>query len=141
MIGVNDHMARNATRWIRPVILATLGAAAITLAAPANADPDTDFANQLHTYGIYGPKDYNAWIGKIQCKRLATGLDANANVAAVFLKKNLDKDTTEQQTYEFLNAAINTYCPEQHHVIDSLAGGGSAPAPMPAGAPLPAEQG
>ena len=75
-------MAKSAMRWFRPVILATLGAAAITLAAPANADPDTDFANQLHTYGIYGPKDFNAWIGKIQCKRLRTGLDANAGEAA-----------------------------------------------------------
>lgn len=123
-------------RWLRPVILATLGAAAITMAAPANADPDTDFANQLHTYGIYGPKDFNAWIGKIQCKRLATGLDANAGEAAVFLKRNLAKTTTEQQAYQFLNAAINTYCPEQRPVIDSLAG-----IPAPAGAPLAAEQG
>jgi hypothetical protein len=129
-------MAKSAMRWIRPVILATLGAAAITLAAPANADPDTDFANQLHTYGIYGPKDFNAWIGKIQCKRLATGLDANAGEAAVFLKTNLAKTTTEQQAYQFLNSAINTYCPEQRPVIDSLAG-----IPAPAGAPLPAEQG
>jgi hypothetical protein len=140
MIGVHDLMAKRAMRWIRPVILATLGAAAITLAAPANADPDTDFANQLHTYGIYGPKDFNAWIGKIQCKRLNTGLDANANEAAVFLKKNLAKDTTEQQAYQFLNAAIDTYCPDKKPVISSLAGG-AAPAPVANGAPLPAEQG
>jgi hypothetical protein len=61
--------------------LATVIAAfslAAAAAGPAHADPDTDFSNQLHTYGIYGPKDYNAWIGKIQCKRLSTGLDANA---------------------------------------------------------------
>jgi Protein of unknown function (DUF732) len=140
MIGVNDQMAKHAKRWIRPVIWATVGAAAVALAAPANADPDTDFANQLHTYGIYGPKDYNAWIGKIQCKRLATGLDANAGKAAVFLKTNLPKDTTEQQVYQFLNASINTYCPDQRPVIDSLAGI-SAPAPAPAGTALPAEQG
>ena len=131
-------MAKSAMRWFRPVILATLGAAAITLAAPANADPDTDFANQLHTYGIYGPKDFNAWIGKIQCKRLRTGLDANAGEAAAFLKTNLGKDTTEQQAYQFLNAGIDTYCPDQRPVIDTLAG---IPAPAPAGAPLPAEQG
>jgi hypothetical protein len=140
MIGVNDLMAKSGLRGIRPVILATLAVAAMTLAAPANADPDTDFGNQLHTYGIYGPKDFNAWIGKIQCKRLATGLDANAGEAAVFLKKNLAKTTTEQQAYQFLNAAINTYCPEQRPVIDSLAGN-HASAPAPAGAPLPAEQG
>jgi Protein of unknown function (DUF732) len=88
--------------------------------APANADPDTDFANQLHTYGIYGPRDYNAWLGKIQCKRLATGLDANAGEAATFLHTNLPKDTSEQQVYEFLSAGIDFYCPDQRHVVDSL---------------------
>jgi hypothetical protein len=40
-------------------------AATIMLAAPARADVDTDFANQLHTYGIYGQRDYNAWLAKI----------------------------------------------------------------------------
>jgi ribose transport system permease protein/erythritol transport system permease protein len=42
--------------------------AGLAVARPAHADPDTDFANQLQ--GIYGPKDYNAWIGKNVCKRL-----------------------------------------------------------------------
>jgi hypothetical protein len=40
---------------------AAIVAVAITLAAPAHADGDTDFANQLHTYGLYGQRDYNAW--------------------------------------------------------------------------------
>ena len=26
----------------------------------AHADVDTNFANQLHGYGIYGPRDYDA---------------------------------------------------------------------------------
>ena len=51
-------------------------------AAPAHADPDTDFANELHIYGIYGQKDYNAWIGKITCKRLYNGVDHDANESA-----------------------------------------------------------
>ena len=51
---------------------------ALGFAAPAVADPDTAFTNELNTYGIYGQKDYNAWIGKITCKRIATGVDANA---------------------------------------------------------------
>lgn len=124
---------------VKAVILATIAVTAgIGLAAPANADPDTDFAAELHTYGIYGQRDYNAWIGKITCKRVATGLDANAGEAATFLHGNLQKGTTEQQVYEFLNAAINTYCPEQRPFVDRLAG---IPAPSPAGAPLPAEQG
>ncbi|TLH68481.1 hypothetical protein C1S82_26700, partial [Mycolicibacterium cosmeticum] len=52
-----------------------IACAAIGLAAPAAADPaydrdpDTNFAHELHTYGIYGQKDYNAWIGKLVCKR------------------------------------------------------------------------
>lgn len=112
---------------------------AVAVAGPAHADPDTDFSNELHIYGIYGPKDYNAWIGKIECKRLRTGLDANAAEAAVFLKTNLPRGTGEQPIYQFLSAAINYYCPDQRPVVDSLAGIGPA-APPPAGAPLPAEQ-
>jgi Protein of unknown function (DUF732) len=113
---------------------------AAAAAGPAHADPDTDFTNQLHTYGIYGPKDYNAWIGKIQCKRLSTGLDANANEAAVFLKKNLARGSTEQQIYQFLSAGIDYYCPDQRFVVDSLAGVPPALPPEPWQV-LPAEQG
>ena len=62
---------------MKGIRLASIAAAAIApalvFAAPAHADPDTDFANELHTYGIYGQKDYNAWIGKITCKRLYNG--------------------------------------------------------------------
>ena len=35
-------------------------ATAASLAAPAHADTDSDFVGQLHTYGIYGPHDYDA---------------------------------------------------------------------------------
>ena len=132
---MNGHRIRK----VKSVILTTIAVTAgIVLAAPANADPDTDFSNELHVYGIYGPKDYNAWIGKITCKRLRTGLDANANEAAVFLKKNLDKDSTEQQVYQFLGASINYSCDDQQGVLTSIAG---LPAPAPAGNALPAEQG
>ena len=122
-------------------VLATAIAAfavATVAAGPAHADPDTDFANELHTYGIYGPKDYNAWIGKIECKRLHTGVDANATEAAVFLKTNLPRGSSEQSIYQFLSAGINYYCPEERPVVDSLAGVPQAP---PAGPALPAEQG
>jgi hypothetical protein len=122
--------------------LSAVAACSLALAAvaPANADPDTDFANELHVYGIYGPKDYNAWIGKIECKRLRTGLDANAGEAAVFLKTNLARGTSEQAIYQFLSAGINYYCPDQRPVVDSLAGRPQV-SPAPVGAPLPAEQG
>ena len=99
--------------------------ATVSVAVPvtAQADPDTDFANELHSFGIYGPRDYNAWIGKIECKRLHTGVDANATEAAVFLKTNLPRGSSEQSIYQFLSAGINYYCPEERPVVDSLAGG------------------
>ena len=50
-------------------------AAAISLSAPAYADPDTDFDNQLGRFGIYGPHDYNPYIAKIVCHRLGVGVD------------------------------------------------------------------
>ena len=113
-------MGRHRIRWVKTVILATFSALAVILAAPAQADTDTDFTNELHTYGIYGQKDYNAWIGKIVCKRMRTGLDANAGEAATFLKLNLDKDSDEQQVYQFLGGAIRFYCPDQQPVLDAL---------------------
>jgi hypothetical protein len=90
-------------------------------AAPARADTDTDFATQLHGYGIYGQRDYNAWLGKITCERLATRLDANAIDSAKFLSANLPRGTTTEQTWQFLSAALATYCPEQLSVLSAAA--------------------
>lgn len=97
--------------------------AAMTLvsAVPAQADPDQDFAAQLHTYGIYGPRDYNAWIGKIVCKRLYTGVDPDAYASAAFVGKNLPKGSTTQQAWQFVGAAITTYCPDQMPVLQRVA--------------------
>jgi hypothetical protein len=97
---------------------AVLTAAAVGTAAPAVADPDTDFANELHTYGIYGQKDYNAWIGKIMCKRLYTGVDPDVFATARFIQMNLEKGTTTEQTYQFIGAGLKTYCPEKLPVLD-----------------------
>jgi sulfite reductase beta subunit-like hemoprotein len=92
------------------------------LAAPAaHADVDTDFANRLHTYGIYGQRDYNAWLAKITCERLDDGLDSNAEKSAVFLSTNLPHGSTTEQTWQFLAAAINTYCPDRTAVLTSVA--------------------
>lgn len=88
-------------------------AAAIALAAPAHTDVDTDFANQLHTDGIYGPRDDIAWLGKIVCERLYEHLDANADRSAEFLSQNLPLGTPHVHTWQFLHAAINTYCPDK----------------------------
>jgi Protein of unknown function (DUF732) len=106
----------------RFVPLAAAIAAAVALASPVHADVDTDFANQLHVYGVYGPKDYNAWLGKIACKRMGNGMDAGAYESAAFLSKNLPQGTTTAQTWQFLNSAINTYCPDQMPVLTSAAG-------------------
>jgi Protein of unknown function (DUF732) len=103
--------------------LASIAAAlALVLAAPAHADVDTDFANQLHVYGIYGPRDYNAWLGKITCNRLGNGTDADAYRSAAFLSKNLPRGSTTAQTWQFLAAAISAYCPDQMPVVTSAAG-------------------
>ena len=114
---------------MKRIRLAPLAAAAVVpvlmFAAPAYADPDTDFANELHTYGIYGGKDYNAWIGKIACKRLDRGVDADANKSAQFVFNQLEKGSTTAQAYQFLGAAMRTYCPDK---LPLLTG---APAPAP----------
>jgi hypothetical protein len=96
-------------------------AATIMLAVPARADVDTDLANQLHAYGIYGQRDYNAWLAKITCERLDDGLDSNAEKSAVFLSPNLPHGSTTEQTWQFLAAAINTYCPDRTAVLTSVA--------------------
>jgi hypothetical protein len=105
--------------------LASIAAAAIApalvFAAPAHADPDVDFANELHTYGIYGQKDYNAWIGKITCKRLYNGVDRDADKSAKFVFLQLQKGSTTEQAWQFLGAALRTYCPDQLPVLERAA--------------------
>ena len=101
--------------------IVSIVAFAIALAAPAHADPDVDFANELHTYGIYGQKDYNAWIGKITCKRLYNGVDQDANKSAKFVFLQLPKGSTTEQAWQFLGGALRTYCPEKLPVLDAAA--------------------
>jgi hypothetical protein len=103
------------------LIAALMASAAVALAPAAHADPDTDFATTLHGYGIYGPRDYNAWIGKIACQRLGSGLDADAYASAHFVSMQLEKGSTTAQAWQFLGAAINTYCPEQLPTLQRVA--------------------
>ena len=102
-------------------VLVMVGGAIVALAAEARADPDTDFANQLHGQGIYGPLDYNAWLGKITCERLHNGQDTTADKSAHFAFVNLPRGTTAAQSYQFLAAAIGTYCPDQVPILTSAA--------------------
>ena len=93
-------------------------AAAIALAGSAHADDyDAPFNSQLHTYGIYGPQDYNAWLAKISCQRLARGVDTDAYKSAAFIQHNLPRGTTQGQSWQFLGAAVDHYCPDQIPVL------------------------
>jgi Protein of unknown function (DUF732) len=102
-------------------VVAAITAAAVALPPSAHADVDTDFANELHGHDIYGPKDYNAWLAKITCRRLGNGLDSSAEKSAEFLSHNLPRGTTTAQTWQFLAAAINTYCPDLMPMLASVA--------------------
>ena len=106
------------TRILAGVLAVVAG---LTLAAPAAADPDIDFADTLHGFGIYGPRDYNAWLGKIACKRIARGVDTTAYASANFIERNLQAGSTSTQALQFLGAAINTYCPDQVGLLQAAA--------------------
>ena len=95
-------------------------AAAISLSAPAYADPDTDFDNQLGRFGIYGAHDYNPYLAKIVCHRLGVGVDPDAAAAAHFLSINLPRGTTQVQTYQFLGSAIAQYCPDLQGKLQNI---------------------
>ena len=109
---------------IQPMKLAGFAAAAIaaaiSLSAPAYADPDTDFDNQLGRFGIYGPHDYNPYIAKIVCRRLGQGVDPDAAASAHFLSNNLPRGTTQVQSYQFLGSAISIYCPDQAPKLQNI---------------------
>ena len=123
-----------------PILALCTAAAALTLAAPAHADVDTDFANTLHAYGIYGQKDYNAWIAKIACKRLDRGLDADAYASAKFVSMQLEKGSTTEQAWQFVGLGILTYCPDKQYVLLQAAGQPVAPPADPNQPAMPAEQ-
>lgn len=106
--------------------MATVGigfVVAVGGSATAHADPDTDFAGQLHTYGIYGPKDYNAWLGKITCQRMGNNVDRDAYQSAKFIATNLSRQNSTEQNWQFLGAAIDFYCPDKHSVLEDAARG------------------
>ncbi|MGA9489322.1 MAG: DUF732 domain-containing protein [Mycobacterium sp.] len=101
-------------------IAAIAVAAAFGLSAPAFADPDTDFDNQLGRFGIYGAHDYNPYLGKIVCHRLGVGVDPDAAAAAHFLSINLPRGTSQVQTYQFLGTAIAQYCPDLQGKLQNI---------------------
>ncbi len=94
---------------------------ATVFAAPSHADADTDFAERLHGYGIYGARDYNAWLGKLVCKRLVNGVDHNAFDSVAFVGKNLHGSDTEQ-AWQFVGTTLSTYCPDKMIVLAQAGG-------------------
>lgn len=107
---------------MKKLAVLTLLAALTVLRAPAaHADPDIDFANQLHAVGIYGPRDYNAWIAKIACERLDNGIDRSAADSAHFVAKQLPKAATEVQSWQFVARAYSIYCPDRQVLLQQAA--------------------
>ncbi|WP_197379254.1 DUF732 domain-containing protein [Mycolicibacterium mengxianglii] len=106
-------------RWLSTLFVTAV--LALSLAPAAHADPDEAFADQLHTYGIYGQKDFNAWIGKLTCKRLRNGHDPDAFASAEFVSGQLQRGSTTDQAWQFVGAAIPVYCPEQMPVLQRAA--------------------
>jgi len=104
-------------------VVAALGVSVLLLgvAPTAAADPDEAFAEQLHTFGIYGQKDFNAWIAKLMCKRLRNGHDADAFASAKFVHDQLQKGSTTDQAWQFVGAGIPIYCPDQMVVLQRAA--------------------
>jgi Protein of unknown function (DUF732) len=102
----------------RLATIAAMAAAAIALAAPAQADDyDAPFNSTVHGYGIYEPQDYSAWLAKITCERLQRGVDHDAYKSAQFIQRNLPLGTTQGQSFQFLGAAVDHYCPDQVGVV------------------------
>ena len=106
----------------RLIVGIALAAAALLSAAPAQADVDTDFTNELHIYGIYGQKDYNAWIGKITCKRLNKGLDKDANMSAAVRSQSAGERTAPpSKRGSSLVPRLRLYCPDKLPILAQAA--------------------
>ncbi len=91
--------------------------AGLAAAPVAQADRDEAFADQLHSFGIYGQKDFNAWIAKIMCKRLHRGVDADTFASAKFVHDQLQNGSGTEQAWQFVGAGIPAYCPELTHLL------------------------
>lgn len=118
-----------------------VAAAAISLGAPALADPttpplpppaptplrtpsppsdyDAPFKQTVNGFGIYQPQDQLAWLGKITCDRLGRGVDHDAYQSATFIQRNLPRGTSQGQAFQFLGAAVDHYCPDQVGVVQA----------------------
>lgn len=108
-------------RMLKSAVVAGAVALMFASAPVAQADRDEAFSDQLHTYGIYGQKDYNAWIAKLMCKRLDNGHDADAFASAEFVHGQLNRGSTTDQAWQFVGAAVPVYCPNQASALQHAA--------------------
>jgi hypothetical protein len=49
------------------------------------------------------------------------GVDGDAYASAAFVSRNLDRDSTQSQAWQFVGAAISTYCPDKIGVLQNAA--------------------
>ena len=91
-------------------------------AGPRGHEPgERDRVVNSRPAGIYGQRDYNAWIGKVTCDRLGRRLDPDAYAAAKLVHTNLQRGSTTTQAWQSLGAAVQTYCPDLLPVLQSAA--------------------
>ncbi len=105
----------------RAILAVAFAGLALATPAVAHADVDTDFSNSLQTIGVYGQKDYNAWIAKIACERIDRGVDRDAFASATFVGRQLPKGSTTEQAWKFLGLAYPAYCPAHQALLQMAA--------------------
>ncbi len=105
----------------REILAVAFAGLALATPAVAHADVDTDFSNSLQTIGVYGQKDYNAWIAKIACERIDRGVDRDAFASATFVGRQLPKGSTTEQAWKFLGLAYPAYCPVHQALLQMAA--------------------
>jgi hypothetical protein len=75
----------------------------------------------ITTLGIYGPRDSNAWLGKIVCDRPHKGHTRQRLRIDSLRRGQLGKSTSQLQTWQFFATAIGYYCPDQTSVLENVA--------------------
>ena len=68
-------------------------------------------------------KDYNAWIAKIACKRIIQRRRHRRQQGRrQFISMQLAQGpATTEQAYQFLGAALRSYCPDKMSILEQAA--------------------
>ncbi len=91
------------------IAFATAGVASATRRMTGIPTPTSPIS--CTPWGIYGQKDYNAWIGKIMCKRMYNNVDTDAAQTATFVRNQLDRDSSTEQVWQFVGAGRRLLLP------------------------------